>query len=119
MLNTSGFPVESVAPVRSASADISVLGAVLGPTGFLIGVPPSARPITEIPSVFSAAIVSVTVAAPAGATAPETVLPLADTLLLTNPNRLTPIPFEQRSALEGTVAPPLPVTVPGIGCPAE
>src|SRR5262249_29981016 len=118
MLNTSGSPVTSVAPVRRARAESDVLGAMLGPTGLRIGAPPGARPMTEMPSAFRAATVSGTVADPTGATAPATVLREVDGELLTNPKRLEPGMFEQSSAVVGTVAPPAPVISGGTGWPA-
>jgi len=71
-----------------------------------------------MPSALSAAMVSGTVAAPRGATAPETVLPVMETELLTKPKRAEPTNLEQSSALVGTVAPPAPASVGGTGCPA-
>ena len=57
MLKTRGVPVESVAPVSSATADMKIWGELLGPTGFLTAVAPSAIPMTEIPSALRASIV--------------------------------------------------------------
>ena len=118
MLNTSGLPVASVAPVSSARADSDTLGSKFGPTGLRMATPPGARPITETPRALSAATVSGTVAAPRGATAAATVLPVLETELLTKPNLLEPAGVEQRSAVVGTVAPPAPVIVGGTGTPA-
>ena len=71
-----------------------------------------------MPRALSAATVSGTVAAPRGATAAATVLPLVETELLTKPKRFVPTGVEQMSAVVGTVAPPAPVIVGGTGSPA-
>src|SRR5262245_43925175 len=76
-------------------------------------------PSTRTPNAFKALTVPCTVAAPAGATAPTTVLPASVFELLANPKRLLPgVVDVLANAVTGSDDPPAPEIVAGIGEPA-
>ena len=87
VLKTSGFPLLSTAPVKRPRADMNWLGSPEGPVGVVVGATEGPIPMTRIPRAFRALTVAWTVAAPAGATALETVLPPVESELLTKPTR--------------------------------